>query len=204
MHLSTAYFPPIQYFCKILKEPNIWIESQENFIKQSYRNRCVVMNSNGRINLSVPVKRANSTLPITQIEIDYNENWQRQHYRTLTAGYGASPFFEFYIDDFKPIFEEKIPFLWQLNNKIIDLCSKLIQIPNNTKPTTKYEHSIENDFRNSIHPKKRHQKEDPTFIPLPYWQPFSDTYGFQENLSILDLLFNMGTESEIYLLRCIS
>lgn len=203
MHLSTAYFPPIHYFCKILQAKDIWIEQEEHFLKQSYRNRCIITSSNGRIPLTIPVKRANSGLPIKEVEIDYTEDWQQQHYRTLLTAYGSSPFFEFYIDDLKKVFNERIPLLWELNKKILNICCELLQIDKTITYTNKYESHVQEDFRLQIHPKKKFQKEDKTFAPKPYWQPFSETLGFQENLSILDLIFNMGTESEIYLLSCI-
>lgn len=203
MYLSTAYFPPIQYFCKLLQTDVSWIEAQENFLKQSYRNRCIVMGSNGKLVLTVPVKRANSSIPITKIEIDYTEDWQRQHLRTLKACYGSSPFFEFYMPEFQSIFQERIPTLWLLNNTILKICCELLEITCKTKFTTVYKTEVPDDFRLQIHPKRKYQQVDETFAPSTYWQPFTNTYNFQENLSILDLLFNMGTESEIYLLNSI-
>lgn len=201
VYLSTAYFPPIQYFTKLVKYNKITIEAHENFLKQSYRNRCNIMGSNGIESLSIPVQKGNSGLQIKNIKIDYSENWQRQHQRALLAAYGSSPFYEYYIDDFSFVFNEKIENLWELNSHILKTCCSLLEINPTIQESLSFEKHLTNDFRNSIHPKKSFQKIDVDFLPQPYLQVFSDKYDFIPNLSILDLLFNLGTESEIYLLN---
>ena len=59
----------------------------------------------------------------------------------------------------------------------------------------------EDDFRERIHPKKDYKEEDPDFIVQPYYQVFQERIGFLPNLSIVDLLFNMGPESLLILQR---
>lgn len=199
--LSTAYFPPICYFTKLVAFPKAAIEAHENFLKQSYRNRCYILSSNGKIPLTVPVQKANSGLPIQEVKIDYSENWQRQHERALLAAYGSSPFYEYYIADFAFVFDEKIKTLWELNNRILASCCALLEIAPAITQTKIFEKSYPQDFRNSIHPKKIFQETDASFHPSPYAQVFSEKIAFQADLSILDLLFNLGTESEIYLLN---
>lgn len=194
---STSFFPPISYFIKLLEYKRCKIEACENFVKQTYRNRCNVLSSNGIQPITVPVQRANSKIPIQKIEIDYAMNWQVQHQRTLLASYGSSPFYEYYIDDFSFVFEEKTETLWELNHRILNVCLELLQITPNVEFTSKYETKVPNDFRMSISPKSKQKLLD--FIP--YYQVFSDKFPFCENLSILDLLFNVGTEAEIYLLK---
>ncbi len=203
VHLSTAYFPPIQYFAKLLQYPTATIEVCENFPKQTYRNRCHILGSNGKIVLSIPVKKANKKTPITEVEIDYAEDWQKQHSRALLAAYGSSPFYEYYIHDFDFVFKGKTQMLCELNRKILAVCCELLQITPKLTNTQEYHKHYPNDFRNTIHPKTKHQQLDPNFTPLPYMQVFYDKFAFEPNLSILDLLFNLGTESEIYLLRTI-
>ncbi len=201
IYLSTAYFPTIQYFTKLLSPNNVAIEGHENFVKQSYRNRCNILSSNGKIALSIPILRGNSGLPIQEVQIDYSENWQQQHARALQAAYSSSPFYEYYIDEFAFVFQEQISTLWELNERILVVCCELLDINPNITTTTHFEKHLPNDFRKCIHPKKSYQKPDETFLPLPYTQVFADKFPFEPNLSILDLLFNIGTESEIYLLR---
>lgn len=204
VYLSTAYFPPVQYFTKLVKYEKAVIEAQENFLKQSYRNRCYILGSNGRTSLSVPVQKANSGLPIQEMKIDYSEDWQRQHERALLAAYGSSPFYEHYISDFNFVFHEHTETLWKLNNLILTKCCELLEINPQIVTTETFQQNYPNDFRQSIHPKKTFQKEDANFSSKPYVQVFSDKFNFAPNLSILDLLFNVGTEAEIYLLNAIA
>ncbi|PVX52642.1 WbqC-like protein [Balneicella halophila] len=199
--LSSAYFPPIQYFSKLVHYEKVSIEAHENFLKQSYRNRCYILGSNGIEIVTVPVQKANSRLPIKDIKIDFSENWQRQHHRALEAAYSSSPYYEYYIDDLLFVFNEKEVHLWELNNRILNTCCNLLEIDPTIEETQKYQKTLPNDFRNSIHPKKSFQKIDNEFSAKPYTQVFSDKFDFTPNLSILDLLFNLGPESELYLLN---
>lgn len=201
--LSTAYFPPIQYFTKLVKFPTAIIEAQESFLKQSYRNRCNILGSNGKTALTIPVKKANSGLPIQSIKIDYSENWQRQHQRALLAAYSSSPFYEYYIEDFGFVFHERFDTLWELNQQILATCCNLLEITPEIIINEEFIASHANDFRTKIHPKENHSGIDQYFHAIPYTQVFSDKFAFEPNLSILDLLFNLGTESEIYLLSTI-
>lgn len=196
-YFSTAFFPPISYFVKLLEYERSNMEAQENYLKQTYRNRCNVLSSNGLQSVTVPLQQANSKVPIQEIKIDYTTHWQVQHQRTLLAAYGSSPFYEYYIDDFSFVFEQKIETLWELNYRILNVCFELLQITPAMEFTSVYRAEVSNDFRMSISPKSKQKLIDFS----PYRQVFSDKFPFYENLSILDLLFNMGTESEIYLLK---
>ena len=102
--LSTAYFPPIAYFCAIKQYGSVYIEQYENFGKQSYRNRCEIMTANGVIPLTVPVAKANSKTCIKDLKIVYQTNWQKLHYKGIESAYKNSPYYEYYIDDLIPFF----------------------------------------------------------------------------------------------------
>ena len=105
--LSTAYLPPVFYLKQILQHDTIIIEKKENFIKQTYRNRCDMVSANGLISLSIPlVKQTNKEL-ISEKRISYSENWQQQHWRTLVSAYKNSPYFDFFEHEFKPFYENK-------------------------------------------------------------------------------------------------
>ncbi len=202
--LATAYFPPIQYFSKLTKGFLSTVELHENYSKQSYRNRCHILGSNGLLPLSVPVVKGNSKSPIKQVRIDYSELWQRQHLRALDAAYKSSPFYEFYIDDLLHLFQPNYTFLYELNQSILSTCCELLELESGISYSNHYEHSPNGlDFRQIIHPKKSYQKEDSSFCPIPYTQVFAQKEDYFPNLSILDLLFNLGPNSLDYLEDCV-
>ncbi len=196
--LSTAYFPPVQYFSKILNCDNIIIEQHENYTKQSYRNRCEILSPNGKQTLSIPViKKSGSKQFIKDVKIDYKNSWQSLHLKALKTAYLSSPFFEFYIDAFLPFFEKKQTFLFDLNLEIINTILSELQINKSLKLTKEYITDYDfPDFRSSIHPKEKFQIKDKSFKAVKYPQVFFEKFDFIPNLSILDLLFNEGPGSE--------
>lgn len=192
--LSTAYFGPVQYYSFCVKTEKVYIEQYENFIKQTYRNRCVILGGNGPIQLIVPVVkgRGPKTL-IKDLQISYDTNWQRNHWRTIFSAYNSSPFFEYYKDDFLPFYETKHRFLLDFNLKIHETICELLEIDNNTILTDDFEKVPGGtiNYRELISPKINWQS-DTNFKSVKYTQVFSDKLGFVPNLSILDLLFNEG------------
>ncbi|HSO88675.1 MAG TPA: WbqC family protein [Draconibacterium sp.] len=195
--LSTAYFAPIQYYSKLLNAEKVYIEQFENFIKQTYRNRCVIMGGNGPIQLIVPVvKGRGPKILIKDLKISYDTNWQRNHWRTIFSAFSSSPFFEYYKDDIHPFFESKHQFLLEFNLKIHETICELMEIENTAILTHDFENVPEEtlNFRESISPKIKMQNVI-HFQPVEYTQVFSDKLGFVPNLSILDLLFNEGPNS---------
>jgi hypothetical protein len=196
--LSTAYFPPVQYFSKFLKYERIFIEQYENFVKQTYRNRCEILAANGTVSLIVPVvKGRGSKIKIRDLKISYDTDWQRNHWRTIFSVYNSSPFFEFYRDDISPFFEKPWKFLFDFNQAILETVCDLIEIDFNIKLTDDFEKIDSNtvNFREAISPKKQKSKRDSDFHPQEYTQVFAEKFGFVPNLSILDLLFNEGPNS---------
>ena len=191
---GTAYFAPIQYYSKLLNADKVYIEQFENFIKQTYRNRCVVLGGNGVIQLIVPVvKGRGPKILIKDLKISYDTDWQRNHWRTIFSAYSSSPFFEYYKDDIHPFFETKHKYLLDFNLKIHETICELLEIGNNTELTADFEKVPEEtiNLRESISPKIKNQNEL-HFQQVEYTQVFSDKLGFVPNLSILDLLFNEG------------
>lgn len=190
---STAYFPSVQYFTEIVKGKNIVIEKHENYVKQSYRNRCKILSTNGIQTLSIPVKKiSGQKIPIADTQIDYTESWQQVHFKSIATAYQKSPFYEFYIDAFEKFFTKKYKFLFDFNTEILETLLSELEIEKKISFTEKYEVEIPNynDFRNSINPKNKFDKD---FLGKKYIQVFSNKFNFAENLSILDLLFNEGT-----------
>jgi len=195
--LSTAYFAPIQYYSIFLNTGKVYIEQYENFIKQTYRNRCVILGGNGPIQLIVPVvKGRGPKILIKDLKVSHDTDWQRNHWRTIFSAYNSSPFFEYYKDDIYPFFEMKPQFLLDFNMKIHETICELLEIDISAVLTEDFEKVPEEtvNFREIISPKNRNQT-DIDFLPVQYTQVFSEKLGFIPNLSILDILFNEGPNS---------
>lgn len=200
--LTTSYFPPIQYYNKIVKDSDILIEQFENYGKQSYRNRCDIYGANGKLTLSVPViGGARKKILTKDIQIEYVENWQKIHFKGIESAYRKSPFYEYYIDDIEPLFSKNHKYLIDLNNEIMEVVNEILEISPNMQLTKDYIENIDgmDDWREGIHPKASKRRDDPSFVANPYTQVFSDKLGFEPNLSVLDIIFNLGPEALYYL-----
>lgn len=195
--LSTTYFGPIQWYQKLYRHDHILIESHETFPKQTYRNRCLIATTQGIQALTVPVSFGESK-QIRDVLISDHGNWHHLHWQALQSAYGESPFFEFYEDDLRPFFtEHNWERLFDYNEAIRQKMCQLLDIQPQTAYTEEYERHQNNDFREAITPK--HPTPDSGFRPRRYYQVYQQKHGFLPNLSILDLLFNMGPESIFYL-----
>ena len=189
--LSTAYLPHLTYLARLLQADTIYIEAQEYFVKQTYRNRCDILTSNGRLSLSVPLIKQSDKELITLKRISYAENWQQQHWRTITSAYKSSPYFEFFEDDFKPFYQNKYDFLFDYNLELLKMVLHLLRIKKSIHLTDKFEATPEeiSDFRCLS------ALLAPAFTPTPYYQVFPHVSGFIPNLSCIDALFNVGLET---------
>src|SRR6056297_3506855 len=202
--LSTAYLGPVQYYTKLINFEQVLIESDENFQKQSYRNRCIILAANGTLPLTIPVTKDRPKVKTKEIEIDNTLDWQKQHWTSIESAYSSSPFFEFFMDDFQVFYEKKYQFLLDFNIEIQQFVLSQLGIGSELKLTTSYTENVPgyiSDLRETIHPKKRMQKRDQDFNPHFYYQVFGDKFGFISNLSIIDLLFNEGANAENILVK---
>lgn len=198
VYLSSAYLAPVQYYCKLFSYDSVVIETAENYLKQTYRNRCLIATANGTQALSIPIEKPSTEKCLTKdIRISDHGQWRHLHWHALTSGYGTSPFFEYYQDDFAPFYEQKFDYLFDFNEQLMTMICKLVDIQPQIIYSSRYEETVGNDFREQIRPK--HPVADPAFAPKPYYQVFQEKYGFLPNLSIVDLLFNMGPESLLVL-----
>jgi hypothetical protein len=191
------YNGPINYFARLVREETITLEQHDSYIKQSYRNRCMILGPNGVMALSIPVKRKRGTRNLFRdVRIDYDHPWNKIHRKSLEAAYAASPYFEFLRDDLLKYYEGNFRFLVDLNFSLLEKTLGLLGLDIPLDRTTSFlEIRGEDDPRAFIHPKTDFTKADPLFSPVPYYQVFSERHGFQANLSILDLLFNQGPDS---------
>lgn len=197
--LQTTYFGPIQWYQKLYRYDHCLIEQYDSYQKQTYRNRCVIATANGPQALTVPVEGTNEKCLVKDLRISDHNNWRRIHWNALLSAYSESPFFDYYADDIHPFFEKKYDFLIDFNEAIRQKVCELMDIHPNVNYTSDFRHQTSDivDFREVINAK--HPQADADFQPQRYWQVFEGKHGFQANLSILDLLFNMGPESIFYL-----
>jgi WbqC-like protein family. len=191
--VSTAYLPPVEYFSLISQADEVLIEVEENYLKQSYRNRCYILSEHGPQLLSIPVYLGSQhKTPLKEIRIDYSKRWQQVHLRAITASYNSSPYFQFYFENIEKIISKKIDFLIDLNMELMESVLKMLKIKIGITYTTNFKPvgEAENDFRYKISPKKESQ-----FFVKEYMQVFEICNCFVQGLSIIDLIFNMGPEA---------
>lgn len=192
--LNTAYLPNISYFYFLLNSQNIYIEACEHYQKQSYRNRCEILSANGKLSLSIPLLHTSDKEVISQKRISYAENWQINHWRTITSAYKNSPYFEYFEDAFKPFYSQRYEYLIHYNSELLKCLLDLLKIKKVIHYTSSFEKETSClDLREKIHPKLQEQPEG---VPdLSYQQVFSDKFGYTPHLSIIDLLFNRGLDT---------
>ncbi len=194
--LPSCYFPPISYFLAISRAEQLYIESHENYIKQTYRNRCDILGANGILSLIIPIQHTGKRV-MKDIEIAYDYNWQNQHLKSLKSAYQRSPYFEYYEEDILKIYEDSPKFLLDWNLTSLEICKKILKWDFEYFATSSYQvYEQGEDLRALFSPKKPLNTELST-----YHQVFEDRFEFQKNLSILDLICNLGPESYTYLNR---
>lgn len=194
--LLPTYFPSISHFAVMAQSETITFEMEDNFQKQTNRNRTYIYSPNGIQLLNIPVKHSKTAHQKTKDILIENEfDWQKQHFKSLEAAYRSSPFFEYFEDDIVPIFEKKHAFLMDLNFEVLDTVTKCLRMKLEFGKTAEYFHEVSDfaDFRHLANGKK----DNNSFEKYP--QVFDDKHGFINNLSVLDLLFNEGKFAMDYL-----
>ena len=196
--LHPTYFPSISHFVAMAQTEKIVFEMEDNFQKQTNRNRTYIYSPNGIQLLNIPVKHSKQVHQKTKdIKIETDFDWQKQHFKSLEAGYRSSPFFEFFEDDIRPFFDKKHTYLMDLNFEALEVVSKCLRMKLVYESTTEYFQEINPneilDLRVLANGKKDHSQFE------PYTQVFDDKHGFINNLSVLDLLFNEGKYAMDYL-----
>ncbi|MEA4886098.1 MAG: WbqC family protein [Bacteroides graminisolvens] len=203
IYLSSAYLAPVEYYSKLKAYDKIYIEQHDHYVKQTYRNRCNVAGPEGVLSLSVPIIRPDTPkCAMKDIRISDHGNWRHLHWNAIESAYSNTPFFEYYKDDLRPFYENKYTFLADFNEELRCKICELMDISPVVEHTASYHTDFlpdEADYREVIHPKKDYTEVDKDFLPKPYYQVFESRHGFLPNLSVIDLLFNMGPESVLVL-----
>jgi hypothetical protein len=192
----SLFAPPISYFSLLLKSENTIIEIYENYPKQTCRNRCFIYAANGVLPLIVPIHKNEHHTPFKDIIIAHENNWQNSMWRSIVSAYGSSPFFSYYDYLIEPVFKQKSKFLLDYNTLITELFLRLLKLNVKLHFSNEYiDKNILVDYRKFY---GKHYRSNSN-LTKKYHQPFEEKYGFQHDLSILDLLFNEGPNAINYL-----
>ncbi|WP_395633781.1 WbqC family protein [Flavobacterium sp.] len=194
--IHPGYFPSISHFVAIAQSDLVTFEMDDNFQKQTNRNRMYIYSPNGIQLLNIPIKHSKEAHQKTKdVRLETAFDWQKQHFKSLEAAYRTSPFFEYFEDDIAPIFQKKHTFLMDLNLETMSVVSKCLGLEFDYNETEEYFREVTDkiDLRGLINGKKD------TTVFEPYTQVFVEKHGYLNNLSILDLLFNEGRYALDYL-----
>jgi hypothetical protein len=204
-YLPTAYAPNIAYISAIAHSERFSIDVDEVYVRQTFRNHCEILTSQGVQKLSIPIDKkscfdpstgsglSNRPKMIKDVKIDYAENWQRQHWRSFQAAYNNSPYFLYYQDELRVFYEKRYDFLVDFNDEILTFILDKMRMKNEKLKMKNIAHANSNE----------EQRNSSFFILHSSFQPYQQVFGenFVENLSSFDLLFNCGPESKSYLCK---
>ena len=189
--LPTAYLAPVAWYQCLLTQDEVSLDACEHYQKQTPRNHCLIAMPEGAAKLTIPVS-CEAHSPIRDVRISDHGNWRHHHWNALRSAYGKSPFFEFYADDFEPMYTTKREFLWDFNLELMHVIADALDNPRLIPQEAETMHTTE-----------ARRLGETSFEPQPhlssYYQVFAERNGFLSNLSIVDLLFNMGPESILVL-----
>jgi hypothetical protein len=200
--ISLHYLPSLEYFSVLLKSEEVVLDIGENYVKQTYRNRCNILTANGLQTLIIPVINGNSLKKqaTKDIKIDYQQNWLNQHWRAIISAYNNAPFFEFFADDFEKIFFKKPVFLSEITLPLLTKCTNFLNLEKKITISETYCNISEEpykshytDLRGVIQP-KNHFSQNNFYHPTSYFQVFGN--DFEPNLSIIDLMFCQGKQTQ--------
>ena len=197
--IELHYLPCITYFSAVSRADEIILERHENYIKQSYRNRCYINTAGGITSLTVPVIQDQGKTLITDVKIDHAQKWLNNHWRTILSAYGKAPFFEYYSDDLHDILFKRPTRLYELNFNLLTMCLKWLKLPISIKESQAYEKAPLSpvvDLRSTVHPKK-----DDNLNPFHKTDTYVQVFGnkFARNLSLIDLIFCVGPGAREYI-----
>lgn len=190
--LPLSYFGPISHFA-VNAQLDAKFEIHETYQKSSFRNKCQILGSNGVLDLSVPLRKGKTSTAIQNVKIAYDENWVDNHLKTIKSAYGTSPYYDYYFNYIEELLKQKVIHLFDLNVSMMEWLKNLGVLPE-ISFTERFDKELGTDVVDL-----RNRKLQLEYQCKPYDQVFSDKFGFVKELSILDLLFNLGPESPAYL-----
>lgn len=195
--LHPAFFAPVSHYALMAQADTLVFENNDNYQKQTYRNRTYIYGANGKLLLNIPIQHTGdgSHQKYRDVKIENNFDWQKHHWKSLQSAYRGSAFFEFYEDEIAPLFMETQTYLLDFNYRCQELTCECLQLDLDYSKTEEFfKDSEQIDLRETVNAKTK-----PFISVKPYFQVFEDKKGFIPNLSILDLLFNEGTNALTYL-----
>lgn len=195
-HIQFA--SPVTVYAQYLHHDEILIERHEHYQKRSLRNKCTIMGVNGIQHITIPLAKGKTGKQIHEVEIAYHDQWVGQALHTIRSAYGTSPYFDHYYDGLAHILQAQAQYLYEMNMQLLQWALRAIRIETAIKETQTYQKEYPESY---IDHRGLLAKDYPLDNPESLWYPqvFEDRHGFVYPLSILDLLFNAGPESILYL-----
>ncbi len=200
--LPIVYGGTALYYAILLQAPKVFLEKEEHFEKQSWRNRCRILSANGPLDLVIPVRRKGRTRrAMKEVRIAYDTPWNSLHWRSITSAYQQAPYFEFFEEGFRTIFEKRYEFLIDLNLDLQERVMDAFRMEPELLFTERYEKEPEGTLDLRMRPpalpeeKRKGGGSAPLDVTGPYPQVFDERFGYVPGLSIVDLLFNEGPDA---------
>lgn len=202
LYLGSAYWAPVSYYTAMYRHGGAVIEQHDVYMKQTYRNRCTIIGAQGEQVLTVPIEKPAPRMLMRDIRISDHGNWRHLHRSAIASAYGSSPFYEYYADDINHFYDQRYDYLIDYNCAQIDCVCNWLGIRLDVLRSDSYLSAtpdIVTDLREAIHPKHPNMALLEPYTSKEYYQVFAERHGFVPELSILDLLCNMGNESLLIL-----
>ncbi len=197
--LPLTYLGNTLWYSKFLQEECI-VDIHENYIKQSYRNRCDLLAAGGPLSLTAPVVKGGSIhkKPLREMRLDYSKRWQHQHWLSFVSAYRNSPYFDHYESMFAPFYEKRFDFLFDFTYGLAETMLHALKIDKPIRLSDRYivAGPEDCDLRDAFSPGTDLSQYVSLCQPARYWQVFAERSPFVPNLSVADLLFCEGPQSK--------
>lgn len=189
--LPPRLFASVAYYAIMAAYPKAAIYTNARYRKNDkLTHRFEIADTRGKLMLTVPIVHPSGIEKWNEVMVSSHGRWNETIPIALESAYGRTPFFEFYVDRLMPLFEIKEESIINLCLRADDIVRKILKLK-----TQVVDYNINENYDIFIN-----NEIDNIFVKInPYWQIRIDQLGFISNLSILDLIFNLGPEAELYL-----